>query len=44
MKIKIMKDKKSQIIEIHSRLIEDLQYTCRKWRLRWYTIIKFIYD
>ena len=40
MNIKVKKWKDIKIIKIHSRLMEDLQYTCRKWRLRWYKIIK----
>ena len=44
MKVKIKKWKDKKIIEVKSKLISDLDSLCRKWRLRWYSIIKFIYD
>ena len=34
MKIKIKRLKDKKIIEVKSKLISDLDYTCRKWRLR----------
>ena len=38
--IKVKKNKDIKTIEIKSNLMETIEYTCRKRRARWYSIIK----